>query len=84
MAQWRAARYVINRQRNTSSAGDILQHLKWRSLENRRRDARIFMMKTISHGKVAVIKSDRLSPPLRHHKNMHSVISGPIIVGPNR
>jgi hypothetical protein len=28
MVQWRAARYVTNRQRNTSSVGDMLQHLK--------------------------------------------------------
>ena len=37
MVQRRAARYVTNRQRNTSSVGDMLQHLKWRSLEDRRR-----------------------------------------------
>jgi len=34
MVQRSAARYVTNRQRNTSSVGDILQHLKWRSLED--------------------------------------------------
>jgi hypothetical protein len=33
MVQRRAARYVTNRQRNTSSVGDMLQHLKWHSLE---------------------------------------------------
>ena len=66
------ARYVTNRQRNTSSVGDMLQHLEWRSLENRRRDARLVMMYKISHDKVAVSKRDRLSPPLRHSINMHS------------
>ena len=66
------ARYVTNRQRNTSSVGDMLQHLEWRSLEDRRRDARLVMMYKISHDKVAVSKSDRLSPPLRHSRNMHS------------
>ena len=64
----RAARYVINRQRNTSSVGDML-HLECRSLEDRRRDARLVMMYKISHNKVAVSKSDRLSP---HYRNMHS------------
>ena len=72
MDQRRAARYVTNRQRSTSSVGDMLQHLKWRSLEDRRRDARLVMMYKISHGKVAVSKSDSLSPPLRHSRNMHS------------
>jgi len=35
-------------------------------------DARLVMMFKISHDKVAVSKSDRLSPPLRHSRNMHS------------
>jgi len=51
MVQQRAARYVTNRQRNTSSVGDMLQHLKWRSLEDRHRDARLVMMYKISHDK---------------------------------
>ena len=72
MVQLRAARYVTNRQHNTSSVGDMLQQLKWCSLEDRRRDARLVMMHKISHDKVAVSKSDRLSPPLRHSRNMHS------------
>ena len=71
MVQQRAARYVTNRQHNTSSVGDML-HLEWRSLEDRRRDARLVMMYNISHDKVAVSKSDRFSPPLRHSRNMHS------------
>ena len=57
---------------NTSNVGDMPQHLKWRSLEDRRRDARLVMMYKISHDKVAVSKSDRLSPHLRHSRNMHS------------
>ena len=48
------------------------KHLKWRSLEDRRRDARLVMMVKICHDKVAVSKSDRLSPPLRNSRNMHS------------
>ena len=52
----------------------MLQHLKWRSLEDRGRDARLVMMYKISHNKVAVSESDRFSPPLRHAL---SIISGP-------
>jgi hypothetical protein len=36
-------KWVTNRKRNTSSVGDMLQHLKWRSFEDRRRDARLVM-----------------------------------------
>ncbi|XP_069114275.1 uncharacterized protein B0403.1-like [Argopecten irradians] len=38
MVQRRAARFVTNKQRNTSSVGDMIQHLNWRSLEHRRKD----------------------------------------------
>ena len=72
MVQRRAARYVTNRKRYTSSVGDMLQHLKWHSLDDRQRDARLVMMLKISHDKVAVSKSDRLSPSLRHSRNMQS------------
>jgi hypothetical protein len=60
MVQRRAARYVTNRQHNTFSVGDMLQQLKWCSLEDRRRDARLVTMYKITHDKVAVSKSDRL------------------------
>jgi hypothetical protein len=33
MVQHRAARFVTNRQRNTSSVGDMLQHLNWDGFE---------------------------------------------------
>ena len=72
MVQRRAAIYVTNRQCNPSSVGYMLQHLKWHSLEDRRRDARLVVMNKISHDKMAVSISDRLSPPLRHSRNMHS------------
>jgi hypothetical protein len=42
--QRRAARYVVNNQRNRSSVSNMLQRLKWRPLANRRRDARLMMM----------------------------------------
>jgi hypothetical protein len=42
--QRRAARYVVNNQRNRSSVSSMLQRLKWRPLANRRKDARLMMM----------------------------------------
>jgi hypothetical protein len=61
-------------QRNTSSVGDML-HLKWHSPDDRCRDACLVMMYKISHDKVAVSKSDRLSGPPENYAL--SVISDP-------
>jgi hypothetical protein len=41
--QRRAARFVTNKYRNTSSVGNMLQHLEWRSLSDRRKDSRYFI-----------------------------------------
>jgi hypothetical protein len=80
MVQWRAARYVTNRQRNTSSVNDMLQHLKWHSLEDRCRDARLVMMYKIPHDKVAVRKMwQTFTTPETLQKYTLSVISGPIM-----
>ena len=70
---------IPNRQRNISSFGDMLQHLKCRSLEDRRREPRLVMMYIISHDKVAVSKGDKLSPSLRNSMQTYalSFISGP-------
>ena len=79
MVKWRAARYVAKRQRNTSSLGDMLQHLEWRNLEDRRRDACLVMMYKISHDKVSVTVTDFHSPPETLQKHALSIISGPIM-----
>jgi hypothetical protein len=44
MVQRTAARFVNNKQRNTSSVDDMLQHLNWCSLEDRRKDAGLVIM----------------------------------------
>jgi hypothetical protein len=41
--QRRTARFVTNKYRNTSSIGNMLQHLEWRSLQDRRKDSRFNM-----------------------------------------
>ena len=69
--QRRAARYVTGRQTNTSSVSDMIQHINWRSLSDRRTDARLTMFYKIVHNKVAIPKTDRLIPPLRLSRNMH-------------
>jgi hypothetical protein len=50
MVQRRAARWVTGRFNNTSSVSDMLSHLGWRSLAQRRVDSRLVMMYKISKG----------------------------------
>jgi hypothetical protein len=54
--QRRAARYVTNRYHNTSNVSNMIEHLNWRSLADRRSDARLAMLYKISHELVAIPK----------------------------
>ena len=71
MVQRRGARYVTNRHGNRSSVNDMLQHLEWRSLEWRRKDARLALFYKIENDKVAIEKEGRLVRPRRITRNMH-------------
>ena len=71
MVQRRAARYVTNSHNNRSSVNQMLEHLEWKSLEQRRKDARLTMMYKITNEKVAITKEGHLIPPKRLSKNMH-------------
>ncbi len=46
--------------------------LKWKSLETRRKEARLAMMYKIENDLVAVEKQKQACPPLRFSRNMHS------------
>ena len=70
--QRRAARYVTGRQNNTSSVSDLIDQLNWRKLADRRVDARLAMLYKIIHEKVAISKTNRLIPPHRLSRNMHT------------
>ena len=59
--QRRAARFVCNRHRNTSSVGDMLAQLEWPTLQERRQNTRVSLLKKILEEKVA-IKCDTLKP----------------------
>lgn len=52
--QRRAARFVMRRYRNTSSVSAMMNQLKWTSLEERRRIARLTMLYRIQHGLVCL------------------------------
>jgi uncharacterized protein (UPF0305 family) len=55
MVQRRGARYVCNRQGNRSSVDSMLDTLKWKSLQHRRRDARLHMLCKTHHEDVAMV-----------------------------
>ena len=57
MVQRRSARYVLNRYNNTSSVSDMLNDLKWESLEHRRKAQRITTMFKIYNGDVVLDES---------------------------
>ena len=72
MVQSRAARYVSNRYQNTSSVTNMLEDLKWPTLEERRRRARQVLMYTykLANGLVKINTTNRLSRPSRLSRNM--------------
>ena len=59
--QRRAARFVLNRHRNTSSVSDMLEELQWTSLQDRRRSIRLTMLYKIQHG-MAQVRCNDLKP----------------------
>ncbi|MCG8078889.1 MAG: hypothetical protein JAY75_21955, partial [Candidatus Thiodiazotropha taylori] len=62
VVQRRAARYVTNRYRNTSSVTNMLEHLEWESLATRRTKMKLTMLFRIIHGLVAIPAEDYLTP----------------------
>ena len=71
MVQRRAARWVVRDYALTSSVTSIIEHLGWRSLEQRRSDARLSLLYKIVHQLVA-IPTDQIIPPSRPTRHSHS------------
>ena len=74
MVQRRAARFVTSRHHNKSSVSDMLEGLNWRSLKDRRKDARLCMLYKIDRQLVAIKKDRRLTSPKRRSRNRFQVI----------
>ncbi len=70
MVQRRAARWVTNNYTH-DSVTQMIQNLGWRSLEDRRTDARLIMFHKIVHGLVAIHLPSYLRHPLRLTRHMH-------------
>ena len=62
MIQRRAARYVTNKYERTASVASMLKQLGWRSLEERRTDARLCLFYKIVNKLVEVPAGDYLIP----------------------
>jgi hypothetical protein len=67
------ARFILSRQHNRSSVGSMFQQLGWRTLENRRRDARLTMFYKIDRELVAIPKTSHLikNRPTRSNRHTH-------------
>ncbi len=65
MVQRRAARFMFNDWRTTSSVTDMLNKLQWQSLETRRLHQRLIMLYKISQALVAIRREPYLTEPRR-------------------
>ena len=71
MRQRRAARGVTSRYSSYDTVTEMLRDLGWRSLENRRNDARLAMFYKITYGLVAVSVPTYFERPNRLSRHMH-------------
>ena len=71
MVQRRAARWTLDNYTRKASVTEMLTHLGWRSLEQRRNDSRLCLFYKIIHGLVAV----DLPPYVEHPTKELSSIS---------
>jgi hypothetical protein len=67
--QRRSTRYVLNRYHNTSSVTDMINHLEWVSLEDRRKASRLGMMLKPLNDLVRVDTTKKLIPVIRDSRN---------------
>ena len=71
--QRRAARWTVNNFDNRSSITAMLDQLGWRSLEQRRADARLCLFYKIVYGLVAVPLPEYVQPTHRVSRYCHSI-----------
>ena len=72
MIQRRAARYVSNRYRNTSSVSSMLAALQWESLESRRTKIQLILLFKIINEIVDTRADDYLIPSAGSTRRSHS------------
>lgn len=64
MVQRRAARYVLNRYNYLSSVNEMLQKLKWNTLEEKRRKDKLFMLYKIHKDQTGIDTAKKCLKPL--------------------
>ncbi|MCG7878314.1 MAG: reverse transcriptase family protein, partial [Candidatus Thiodiazotropha endolucinida] len=75
MIQRRAARWTLDNYYRQASVTDMLDHLGWRTLEQRRNDSRLCLFYKIVHGLVAIDLPPYVVHPTRiSHKNSHPLV----------
>ena len=73
MIQRRAGQCVLHHHHNTSSVTNMLQTLGWRSLSDRRNDAKLCMMYKIANGLVGIPANKYLIPVNTVTRKQHSL-----------
>ena len=73
MVQRRAARYVTNRYRNTSSVTSMIKHLEWKSLEARRAKHQQTMLFKIIHDLVDIPANESMTPASNRTRSQRSL-----------
>ena len=67
--QRRAARFVLNRFHRTASVTDMLQKLKWPTLQKRRQASRVIMLYKMINDQVQISKSALVKPAERDRRS---------------
>ena len=71
MVQRRAVRWVSSNYSTYASVSSMLDSLEWRSLEDRRADARLILFYKIEYNLVAVPLPQYINQPVRTTRHMH-------------
>lgn len=71
LIQRRAARFVVNDYRYTSSVTKMLKDLNWSSLKDRRTVARLSILHKARQGLLALPVDEVLQPVQRHSRHLH-------------
>ena len=72
MVQQCAAKWTFKRYHNTFSLTDMLEDLGWRTLEQKRADARLALLFKIYNGLIPVDAREYLRHPTRRSRHFHS------------
>ena len=74
MVQPRAARYVTNRYKNTSSVTSMIEHLDWESLEAGRAKHQLTMLFKIKNALVDIPANEYLTPASNRTRSQYNTL----------